>query len=211
MAASVRLGASGGGGGSFCPLKRPRSEVSLSSARETGDAEELVQQRANHRDPEGAPGGLSAAELCRKHGISDATFYKGGPRFSAVWGCRTRRGCGRSMRRRQAEAAAVRCHARRLDAARDVRKTSDARFEEECRELGDQGRGTTRSAAPARRRGALRCTSPGPSALNRTTQSRTICSPTCRSAPRGNAGCGEWRALARGQSAARSSSRHAGS
>jgi hypothetical protein len=35
-----------------------------------------VSGRADHRDIEGAPGGLSAQDLCPKHGISDATFYK---------------------------------------------------------------------------------------------------------------------------------------
>ena len=35
-----------------------------------------VQQRTDHRDLKAHQAGLSAAELCRKHGISDATFYK---------------------------------------------------------------------------------------------------------------------------------------
>ena len=34
--------------------------------------------------------GVSAADLCRKHGISDATFYKWRSRYAA-WRCRTRR------------------------------------------------------------------------------------------------------------------------
>jgi putative transposase len=33
-------------------------------------------RRADYCDPEGARGGLRTADLCRKHGISDATFYK---------------------------------------------------------------------------------------------------------------------------------------
>ena len=30
---------------------------------------------ADHRGVEGCPGGVSVQDLCRKHGISDATFY----------------------------------------------------------------------------------------------------------------------------------------
>jgi putative transposase len=44
--------------------------------KETDDEAQPVQRRTDHRDIEGAPGGLSAQDLCRKHGISDATFYK---------------------------------------------------------------------------------------------------------------------------------------
>jgi putative transposase len=43
--------------------------------KEMDDAQEQVQRRADHRRVEGAPGGLPVAELCRRHGISDATFY----------------------------------------------------------------------------------------------------------------------------------------
>jgi putative transposase len=39
--------------------------------------------------------GLGTAELCRKHGISDATSYKC-CRASAAWRCRMRRGPGHS-------------------------------------------------------------------------------------------------------------------
>jgi len=35
-----------------------------------------VHGRADHRDIEGAPGRAFGLDLCRKHGISDATFYK---------------------------------------------------------------------------------------------------------------------------------------
>ena len=38
--------------------------------------------------------GRSAAELCRKHGISDATFYKWRSRFGGME-VSTRSGCGR--------------------------------------------------------------------------------------------------------------------
>ena len=34
-----------------------------------------VQPGTDHRDAEGASSGASAPDLCRKHGISEATFY----------------------------------------------------------------------------------------------------------------------------------------
>ncbi len=39
------------------------------------DEEVTVFGRADHRHPEGAGGGLPVAELCRKHGMSEASFY----------------------------------------------------------------------------------------------------------------------------------------
>jgi putative transposase len=42
---------------------------------ETDDAQEQVQGGADHRRVEGAPGGAAGGEICRRHGISDATFY----------------------------------------------------------------------------------------------------------------------------------------
>ena len=45
------------------------------SLKETDDAEEQVQRGADHRGAEGGQAGLPVAEVCRKHGISDATFY----------------------------------------------------------------------------------------------------------------------------------------
>jgi len=40
------------------------------------DAEDPVERQRDHRDPQGAPGGGSVAELSRKHGISEAKCYK---------------------------------------------------------------------------------------------------------------------------------------
>lgn len=46
------------------------------STEETDDDAQQVQRRTDHWHPEGARGGPSAAELCRKHGISEPTLYK---------------------------------------------------------------------------------------------------------------------------------------
>lgn len=43
--------------------------------RQGNEAIEIF-RRTDHRHFEGAPGGLSATELCGKYGVSDATFYK---------------------------------------------------------------------------------------------------------------------------------------
>src|SRR5215831_1989081 len=42
----------------------------------TDDEAQPVQRGADYRDPAGAGGGAKTVEVCRKHGISDATFYK---------------------------------------------------------------------------------------------------------------------------------------
>jgi putative transposase len=52
--------------------------------KEMDDAQEQVQRRADHRRVEGAPGGLPVAELCRRHGISDATFYTWRSRYGGM-------------------------------------------------------------------------------------------------------------------------------
>lgn len=49
-----------------------------------GHAQEQIYRRADHQDFEGARGWIAAAELCRKHGISDATFYKWRSRFGGM-------------------------------------------------------------------------------------------------------------------------------
>src|SRR4249919_667967 len=46
-----------------------------------GPTEEAYDQKTpylgtDHRRVEGCPGGVSVQDLCRKHGISDGTFYK---------------------------------------------------------------------------------------------------------------------------------------
>jgi putative transposase len=43
---------------------------------ETDDATEQVQRGADHRILKEHEAGLPAAAICRKYGISDATFYK---------------------------------------------------------------------------------------------------------------------------------------
>lgn len=43
---------------------------------ETSDAEEPLHRRADRRDFEGVRSWLATAELCRKHGISEQTFYR---------------------------------------------------------------------------------------------------------------------------------------
>ena len=55
-------------------------EIRVRSKEGDGRWKEQVHRRADHRDLEGAPGGAIGAEVCRKHGVSDATFYK--------WRCR---------------------------------------------------------------------------------------------------------------------------
>src|SRR5215831_184787 len=42
----------------------------------TDDEAQPVQRGADYRDSAGAGGGAKTVEVCRKHGISDATFYK---------------------------------------------------------------------------------------------------------------------------------------
>ena len=85
--------------------------------------------------------GLSAAELCRKHGISDATFYKWRSRFGGME-------VSDAKRLRALEDENGKLKRLLADAMLDVStlremlgKTSDARFEEGRRELGDQGEG----------------------------------------------------------------------
>ena len=55
------------------------------SSEETDDATEQVQRRAGDWYSEGArEAGLTAAEMCRKYGISDATFYKWRSRYGGM-------------------------------------------------------------------------------------------------------------------------------
>ncbi len=83
--------------------------------------------------------GLSAAELCRKHGISDATFYKwrskyGGLEVSEAKRLKALEEENRKLKKLLAESV--------LDVStlkEMLGETSEAWFEEERRGLGDQG------------------------------------------------------------------------
>jgi putative transposase len=95
--------------------------------------------------------GLSAADLCRKHGISDATFYNWRSRFGGME-------VSEAKRLRALEEENGKLKRLLADAMLDVStlremlgKTSDARFEERCRELGDEREGLF--AAPRLRAG----------------------------------------------------------
>ena len=53
--------------------------------RGTGDEAKQVHGRADHRDPEGAhEAGAAVAEVCRKHGMSSATFYAWKAKFGGM-------------------------------------------------------------------------------------------------------------------------------
>ena len=58
--------------------------VSLFLSKETDDEAIKVHGRTDHWYFEGAPAGPVAKDLCRKHGVSDATFYKWGARFGGM-------------------------------------------------------------------------------------------------------------------------------
>ena len=50
----------------------------------TRDEAQQVHRRSDHRHSEGARGGVSVADLCRKHGVSDATVYKWKARYGGM-------------------------------------------------------------------------------------------------------------------------------
>src|SRR5712675_3532330 len=85
--------------------------------------------------------GLGAKDLCRKHGISDATFYKwrskyGGMEVSDARRLKALEDENRKLKKLLAETV--------LDAAtmkEMLGKTSNAQGAEDGRELGDQGQG----------------------------------------------------------------------
>ena len=85
--------------------------------------------------------GLGAKELCRKHGISDATFYKwrskyGGMEVSDARRLKTLESENAKLKKMLAE--------QMMDVAtlkEMLGKTSEARFEEKCCELGDEDQG----------------------------------------------------------------------
>ena len=75
--------------------------------------------------------GLSAPDLCRKHGVSDATFYKWRSKYGGMDVSDAKRLKALEEENRQAEEAAGRVDARCRDAQRDAaEKTSDARLAE---------------------------------------------------------------------------------
>ena len=59
-----------------CAPKIPRFEVESVTARRRTNEEEQVQRGADHRDFAGAGSRNCDSEVCRRHGISDGTFYK---------------------------------------------------------------------------------------------------------------------------------------
>lgn len=85
--------------------------------------------------------GLGAKELCRKHGISDATFYKwrskyGGMEVSDARRLKTLESENAKLKKMLAE--------QMMDVAtlkEMLGKTSEDRFEEECCELGHEDQG----------------------------------------------------------------------
>ena len=80
--------------------------------------------------------GASANDLCRKHRISGATFYKWRSRYG---GMEISEAEGAGGGEPQAEKAAGRDDAGRIDAEGDARKkTSDAQLAATCCDLGDQ-------------------------------------------------------------------------
>lgn len=70
----------------------PASSSSLGrvrSIKETDDEAIEVHGRADHRDAEGAGSthavdGMTTADVCRKHGVSSATFYKFKARYGGL-------------------------------------------------------------------------------------------------------------------------------
>ena len=85
--------------------------------------------------------GLGAKELCRKHGISDATFYEwrskyGGMEVSDARRLKTLESENAKLKKMLAE--------QMMDVAtlkEMLGKTSEAQFEEECCGLGDEDQG----------------------------------------------------------------------
>src|SRR3569623_2644495 len=90
--------------------------------------------------------GLSASDLCRKHGISDATFYKWRSRFGGRESSDARKlkaleEENRKLKKLLAETM--------LDAStlkEMLGKTSDARLAETCCDLGDRSEGLLAAA-----------------------------------------------------------------
>jgi hypothetical protein len=91
-----------------------------SKADGDGDKEKSVHRRSDHRRAERAPAGNPTAELCRKHGVSGATFCDWGSRYG---GMEVSEALAEGPRGRepQAEEAAGGIHAERRDAEGSAR------------------------------------------------------------------------------------------
>ena len=82
--------------------------------------------------------GLSAKELCRKHGISDATFYKWRSKYGGIDVSDARR--RKTLERENAKLKKMLAE-QMMDVAtlkEMLEKTSEAWFKEECCELGHE-------------------------------------------------------------------------
>jgi putative transposase len=76
-----------GGLGELLPENRSRQEVSFPDGRDgrrTRHEEEALQRRADHRDLERSGRGATAVEVCRRHGISETTFYRWKAKFGGL-------------------------------------------------------------------------------------------------------------------------------
>ena len=85
--------------------------------------------------------GLSAAELCRKYGVSDATFYKwrskyGGMEVSEAKRLKSLEEENAKLKKLLAESMMDVSTLREM-----LGKTSDAWLKEDCRELGNRNQG----------------------------------------------------------------------
>ena len=66
-------------------MSSPEPELSLEASfapvrfvagKEKQSERYTTQRRANHRDPEAREAGLTTADLCRQHGITEQTYYR---------------------------------------------------------------------------------------------------------------------------------------
>jgi putative transposase len=122
---------------------------------ETGNEAIEIFRRRDHRHFEGASGGLSATELCRKYGVSDATFYKWRSKYGGM-------DVSEAKRLKSLEEEKGKLKRLLADAMLDVstlremlEKTSDAWVKENRRDLGDREQGLyAASCVRARRHGA---------------------------------------------------------
>ena len=82
--------------------------------------------------------GIAVADICRKHGISDATFYNWRSRYGGmeVSDARRLKALDEENRKHKKLLAESMLASRRC--ARRLEKTSEARFAESVRDLGDQ-------------------------------------------------------------------------